>query len=56
MRRRICWLLLLFVGGAITRYIIHLFNWVDDQFHDIEFDTFIPLLIGTGGTATAAES
>jgi magnesium transporter len=51
VRRRIGWLLLLFVGGTLTRYIIHLFNWVDDRFPAIEFDTFIPLLIGTGGNA-----
>jgi magnesium transporter len=51
VRRRIGWLLLLFVGGTITRYIIHVFNWVDDRFPAIEFDTFIPLLIGTGGNA-----
>jgi magnesium transporter len=52
VRRRIGWLLLLFVGGTITRYIIHVFDWVDDRFHPgIEFDTFIPLLIGTGGNA-----
>src|SRR5262249_28304116 len=44
VRRRIGWLLLLFVGGTITRYIIHLFNWVDSRFPDIEFDAFIPLL------------
>ncbi len=51
VRRRIGWLLLLFVGGTITRYIIHLFDWVDTRFQTIEFDTFIPLLIGTGGNA-----
>jgi magnesium transporter len=51
VRRRFGWLLLLFVGGTITRYIIHLFNWVDSRFPDIEFDAFIPLLIGTGGNA-----
>ena len=51
VRRRIGWLLLLFVGGTFTRYIIHLFNWVDSRFPDIEFDAFIPLLIGTGGNA-----
>jgi magnesium transporter len=51
VRRRIGWLLLLFVGGAITRYIIHIFDWVDDRFPEIEFATFIPLLIGTGGNA-----
>src|SRR5262249_44700507 len=44
-------LLLLFVGGTFTRYIIHLFNWVDRRFPAIEFDAFIPLLIGTGGNA-----
>ncbi|HZW31190.1 MAG TPA: magnesium transporter [Isosphaeraceae bacterium] len=51
VRRRIGWLLLLFVGGTITRYIIHRFDWVDTRFPEIEFDTFIPLLIGTGGNA-----
>jgi magnesium transporter len=51
VRRRIGWLLLLFVGGTITRYIIHIFNWVDSRFPEIEFDAFIPLLIGTGGNA-----
>jgi magnesium transporter len=51
VRRRIGWLLLLFVGGTITRYIIHVFNWVDSRFPEIEFDAFIPLLIGTGGNA-----
>ncbi len=51
VRRRIGWLLLLFVGGTLTRYIIHRFDWVDDRFPQIEFDTFIPLLIGTGGNA-----
>ena len=49
VRRRIGWLLLLFVGGTITRYIIHVFDWVDSRFPEIEFATFIPLLIGTGG-------
>ncbi len=51
VRRRVGWLLFLFVGGAITRHIIHVFNWVDNRFPEIEFDTFIPLLIGTGGNA-----
>jgi magnesium transporter len=51
VRRRIGWLLLLFVGGTLTRYIIHVFNWVDSAFPEIEFDAFIPLLIGTGGNA-----
>ena len=51
VRRRIGWLLLLFVAGTITRYVIHSFNWVDTRFPEIEFDAFIPLLIGTGGNA-----
>ena len=52
VRRRIGWLLLLFLAGSITRWIIHSFEWVDRHFDNkLEFDTFIPLLIGTGGNA-----
>ena len=53
VRRRIGWLLLLFLGGSITRWVIHSFDWVDQHpvTSDLEFDTFIPLLIGTGGNA-----
>ena len=52
VRRRIGWLLLLFIAGTITRWIIHSFDWVDKHFTgSLEFDAFIPLLIGTGGNA-----
>jgi magnesium transporter len=51
VKRRIGWLLLLFVAGTVTRWVIHYFNFVDDKFPEIEFDAFIPLLIGTGGNA-----
>ena len=51
VRRRIGWLLLLFLAGSITRWIIHSFDWVDKQLSGLEFDAFIPLLIGTGGNA-----
>ncbi len=51
VRRRIGWLLLLFVAGTVTRYVVHSFDWVDKRFPDIDFDAFIPLLIGTGGNA-----
>ena len=51
VRRRIGWLLMLFLAGLITRYVIHAFHWVDVRFPKIEFDAFIPLLIGTGGNA-----
>jgi magnesium transporter len=51
VRRRIPWLLFLFFAGTLTRYVIHFFNFIDDKFPEIEFDAFIPLLIGTGGNA-----
>ncbi len=51
VRRRIGWLLLLFLAGTITRWVIHSFDWVDKRFEKIDFDAFIPLLIGTGGNA-----
>jgi magnesium transporter len=51
VRRRIGWLLLLFLAGMITRYVVHAFHWVKGELPGIEFDAFIPLLIGTGGNA-----
>jgi magnesium transporter len=51
VRRRIGWLLLLFLAGTITRYVSHHFNWVDNRFPKIDFDALVPLLIGTGGNA-----
>ena len=49
VRRRIGWLLLLFVAGTITRYVSHFFNGVQLRLPDLI--DFIPLLIGTGGNA-----
>lgn len=51
VRRRIGWLLMLFLAGTITRFVVRSFGWVDDRFTEIDFDAFIPLLIGTGGNA-----
>jgi len=51
VRRRIGWLLMLFLAGTITRFVLSSFEWVDDRFHSLQFDTFVPLLIGTGGNA-----
>ena len=51
VRRRIGWLLMLFLAGTITRYVVHAFHWVDNALGDLELDAFIPLLIGTGGNA-----
>jgi magnesium transporter len=51
VRRRIGWLLLLFLAGSITRWVVHYFHWVDDTVIDVDLDAFIPMLIGTGGNA-----
>lgn len=51
VRRRIGWLVLLFIGGLGTRFVVHGFDWVDETLRPIDFDAFIPLLIGTGGNA-----
>jgi magnesium transporter len=51
VRRRIGWLMMLFLAGTVTRWVIHSFDWVDKRFVEIDFDAFIPLLIGTGGNA-----
>ncbi len=51
VRRRIGWLLFLFLGGTITSWVVRSFNWVDEAYPRIRFDAFIPLLIGTGGNA-----
>lgn len=51
VRRRIGWLLMLFFAGTITRFVLSSFEWVDDRFRHLQFDTFVPLLIGTGGNA-----
>ncbi|MGE3820715.1 MAG: magnesium transporter [Isosphaeraceae bacterium] len=51
VRRRIGWLLLLFVAGTITRSVLERFLWVDEQFKHLGLAAFVPLLIGTGGNA-----
>jgi len=51
VQRRIGWLMMLFLAGTITRQVIHYFDWVDKKIVQIDFDAFIPLLIGTGGNA-----
>jgi len=52
VRRRIGWLLFLFLGGTAVGLVADKFNWVNERFVDeINFLAFIPLLIGTGGNA-----
>jgi magnesium transporter len=53
VRRRIVWLLPLFLAGTVTQFVIHWHDWVDKLFPQIDFDAFIPLLIGTGGNAAS---
>jgi magnesium transporter len=49
VRRRIGWLLLLFIAGTLTSYVSRFFKGVQLQFRDLV--DFVPLLIGTGGNA-----
>jgi magnesium transporter len=53
VKRRIGWLLLLFLGGTITSFVLRHFSWVQGSIDDkmIDLELFIPLLIGTGGNA-----
>jgi magnesium transporter len=49
VRRRIGWLLFLFVAGALTKYVSHFFKGIQLRLPDLI--DFIPLMIGTGGNA-----
>jgi magnesium transporter len=51
VRRRIVWLLFLFVAGSITAHVLRLFEAELEQVVALSF--FIPLLIGTGGNTGA---
>jgi magnesium transporter len=51
VRRRLGWLLLLFVGGTLTSTVIKSYSGQLEQVVALSF--FIPLLIGTGGNAGA---
>lgn len=51
VRRRIVWLLFLFVAGSITANVLRLFETELEQVVALSF--FIPLLIGTGGNTGA---
>jgi magnesium transporter len=49
VRRRIGWLLFLFLAGTMTKYVSHYFKGVQVAVPDLV--DFIPLMIGTGGNA-----
>lgn len=49
VRRRLTWLLPLFLSGTLTGWVLESFEWVDKIVPSLAI--FIPLLIGTGGNA-----
>jgi magnesium transporter len=49
VRRRIGWLLFLFLAGTLTKYVSHYFKGVQLRLPDLI--EFVPLMIGTGGNA-----
>jgi magnesium transporter len=49
VRRRVGWLLFLFLAGFLTKYVSQLFKGVQLRLPDLV--DFIPLMIGTGGNA-----
>ena len=49
VRRRLIWLLPLFLSGTLTGWVLEQFDWVDQLIPSLAI--FVPLLIGTGGNA-----
>ena len=49
VRRRLTWLLPLFLSGTMTDWVLDRFEWVDKLIPSLA--VFVPLLIGTGGNA-----
>jgi magnesium transporter len=50
-RRRVKWLVMLFVAENFTYPVLHHFQWINDKDYFPALELFIPLLIGTGGNA-----
>ncbi|HKX30369.1 MAG TPA: magnesium transporter [Blastocatellia bacterium] len=51
VRKRIVWLMFLFIGGTLTSKVLHSFE--DELAKVVALNFFVPLLIGTGGNAGA---
>ena len=51
VRRRIKWLLMLFVAENLTYPVLHYYDWMTDDSHFPALVFFIPLMLGTGGNA-----
>ncbi len=49
VKRRISWLLMLFLAEGVTGNVLRHYQWVEMKIPDLSL--FIPLLIGTGGNA-----
>lgn len=51
VRRRIKWLVMLFLAENFTYPVLKHFQWITDRSYFPSLELFIPLLIGTGGNA-----
>jgi len=50
-RRRIKWLLMLFLAENLTYPVVRYYKWTTDDSHFPALEFFIPLMLGTGGNA-----
>ncbi len=51
VRRRIVWLLLLFLAENFTYPVLKYYQWIEEPRHFPALGLFLPLLLGTGGNA-----
>jgi magnesium transporter len=51
VRRRIKWLLMLFIAGDLTYRVAQRYKYLTDDEHFPVLDFFVPLMLGTGGNA-----
>ncbi len=51
VRRRIKWLLMLFLAENLTYPVVRYYQWTTDDNHFPALEFFLPLLLGTGGNA-----
>ena len=51
VRRRIKWLLMLFLAENLTYPVVRYYKWTTDDSHFPALEFFIPLMLGTGGNA-----
>jgi len=51
VRRRIKWLLMLFLAENLTYPVVRYYQWTTDDHHFPALEFFLPLLLGTGGNA-----